>query len=231
MIKFNLLRAYRCCPSTDIELYEGDRAPQNLKIFDNGEEFEEGHDSAEHIIDIEISELDSSITDEIRNRIKLIDQQYPAYDDLFGIYKMLFDKLVTKKTYYISKYSTLVDNIYDTSGNEYLNLTVGNPKEDGTYENSQRFSSIIYQWSGKEINKPYEGMPIFVTRINNGYGCMTTNFVLGIFSDEEEWNNFGRKVNDAVKHYVSDPESTIGWEQCCQEKYILRSDLKTFKHC
>jgi len=236
-MKFILSRYPSCCNhSYTIQIYDGVRKPLNDIPNDLSShiEFKEGsHDSLESAIEY------------VKDRIEEIGDD-PDHNEMSEIYGTLYMSM-TRTDRKVSEYATMVRNVVDRihrSVISYFNYKrqynkIPDTPEAGFFEipnenkmlyrNSDLKALIIKSLDQTPLSEPLTaGQEIFLIKVNNGYGCMTTCIPLGIFFHRDEAELFKKKVEDAMMDFRSDPEYD-NWCNCEFNQYVLQSDLKTFK--
>jgi hypothetical protein len=230
-MKFLFYQVPRCGNhSYDIKIYNGPLEAENLKIPDYS--FEESVIETETLDDN--NEINQETIQSIIDVMKEYGEDPHDPDGPYKIYSLLYDELITKNTTYKSQYSSFIEEIIskDIKQSQCIDYYVGEPDTAGNYDKSQRRRGWIYTWSGKDIDEPYIGMELYITKVKNGWGCGSSALNLGIFSDKDECLSFEQKVDDALKDFTSrreDQENWISWSSCTKEKYVLSDDLITFK--
>lgn len=233
-MKFLLSRIPRCGnQSYDIEIYNGERTPLNGELIDTSK-FREGYYTSPD------TPLESVI-ENVKERMEEIGED-PDSDESREIYDMLYDPIIqNKKRRYISEYASMIRNMADTIGRivrgyfeyKHQNKKIPENATSGFFEyTTDKSDKEIQGFIIKSFDLPptplTAGNELYLIKINNGYGCMTSCWPIGIFFNRTEAELFEKKVKDAIKDFESDP-AYDNWCNCDLVKYLLRDDLKTFR--
>jgi hypothetical protein len=223
-----------CCGSSNltIKFYDGDHKAINKKISDSA--FEAGeYRNMEH------TEIENEIEKQLPTIIPKIKElgRYPDDNACRQIYDLLYENVTPR---YVSKYTTEIEELIEEHHYKLRRYCMDGYKEmiDETYlkfkldENSEDIYGLVFEPSGtKPHPQAFPGMRIYLIKINNGYGCMTSSVSLAIFTDKTECLLFEDKVHDVLKSYASiyDP-SDYEWCNCERYIYVLEDDMKSFKY-
>jgi hypothetical protein len=190
-----------------ITVYEGELDPCNPKISTDFT-LEEGHYEAK-ILDSD-DENDIGDSERIDKYLKELLKEYgpnPSYDQMEKVYNLIFD-VFRGENRYVSKYKSEINDIIEK------------------YRPIPNTREFVIQCSGNDIESLHPGMKIYVTKINNGYECMTHSVILSLFDNQKDAQKFEEKVKDVLKDFSS---YEYEWCNLMSETHVLCDDLKTFK--
>lgn len=210
-----------------ISIYDGERSPLNKQVTDFSDLISgETEDVPQETFDLDL----------VIEKMKDMGDD-PDYSDSREIYDSLYDGYVRKRNpLYQSRYINEIETIIQPINNCYKIYSEREHDQNflntfGYFEykvSDQRQRGMIFQTSGS-LHSLTPGMKLYVTKISNGQGCMTTTIPIAIFTDLHECNNFEQKVEDMLKSYESGTDNSSGWNACLKETYELNNDLKTFR--